>query len=99
MPETSPPKSGKRVLILLLKLVLVAAINLIGVFVIAKLLPLPKGQGLAYVAHPFFALVAGMLSAVAYFILSWIWPQHERTLLAAAIGISWLISFLIFATA
>lgn len=98
MPEESNPSSGKRALILLLKLVLVAAINLIGVFVMAKLFPLPKGQGLAYVAHPFFALMGGLFTAVVYFILSWMRPRYERILLVAAIAISWLISLLIFAT-
>lgn len=94
------PKSKSRFgLMLLLKMLLVVAINIAGVFVMAKTFPLPKGQGLAYVAHPFFALVGGALAGVAYFVLSWVWKSRELLLLFLAIVASWFFSFLIFYTA
>ena len=99
MSEGAGNNKGKRGLLLLAKMLLVAALNVGSVFLVARLLPLPKGQGLAYVAHPFFALVFGLLVAVAYFILSWIWPMHERWLFIGALIASALISLLIFGTA
>lgn len=98
MTENTENK-GKRGLLLFAKMLLIAALNIGGVFLAAKLLPLPKGEGLAYVAHPFFALVFGLLAAVVYFILSWIWPVYERKLLIGALVASLLISLLIFGTA
>lgn len=99
MAENKENSTAKRGLMLLAKMLVVALLNIGGVFLVARLLPLPKGQGLAYVAHPFFALAFGLLAAVAYFILSWIWPGYERRLWIGALAASLLISLLIFGTA
>jgi hypothetical protein len=99
MTENTGNNNAKRGLMLFAKMLMVAALNIGGVFVVARLLPLPKGQGFAYVAHPFFALAFGLLAAVAYFILSWIWQKYERRLLIGALVASGLFSLLIFGTA
>lgn len=96
MPEKTGNNKGKRGLMLLAKMLLAAAINIAGVFVIAKVFPLPQGQGLAYVAHPFFALVFGLLAAAAYFIGAWVRPLFEKRAFLLAIAASWLVSLLIF---
>ena len=37
-------------------------------FVVARIFPLPKGQGLAYVAHPLWGLAGILLTSVVYVI-------------------------------
>lgn len=78
---------------------LVAVGAVVGLWAVARLWPLPKGQGLAYVAHPFWALIGGGLSAVGALIACLKQPARWGWWLAGALALTWGISALIFLSA
>jgi len=51
---------------IILKAILLLVIEVGIMLLIGQLFPLPKGQGLQYVAHPFWALVFSLLSVIPY---------------------------------
>ncbi|RMG72894.1 MAG: hypothetical protein D6722_04560 [Bacteroidetes bacterium] len=54
---------------MVLKTLVLLVLGIAGVFLAARLFPLPKGQGLAYVAHPFLALMGGVVTGIVYLIV------------------------------
>ncbi|MEM7658802.1 MAG: hypothetical protein AAF399_21945 [Bacteroidota bacterium] len=80
----------------ILKMILLLIATIMGVFLAAKLFPLPKGQGLAYVAHPFFALAGGGIISVVYLILGLTKSPGENKVFWWGLGISLAWSMLVF---
>lgn len=83
----------------LLVFLLVAGLGVAGLFAVAQWWPLPKGQGLAYVAHPFWALIGAGGAALVALLGCLTQPQRWYMWLIATTGASWLISALIFLSA
>ena len=90
---TSTPLSPGWVI---LKTVLLLVGTILGVFLAARLFPLPKGQGLAYVAHPFLALAGGGILSVVYLILGLAKSPGENKVFWWGLGISLGWSLLVF---
>lgn len=92
----SPPRTAKRLGLLFLKGIGILAINIGLLFVIAKIFPLPKGQGFQYVAHPLWAIIFGIVSAVGFVLIAFFTNNNERNVFIGAIAGSGLISLFIF---
>ncbi|MEZ4773417.1 MAG: hypothetical protein R3D00_09575 [Bacteroidia bacterium] len=86
-------------LIRLGKTALVILVSLGTLFLIAKIFPLPKNQGLAYVAHPLYALGGNLLAGIVYFILSSTRRFPDNWLFWICVGGSGLLSLVIFTMA
>lgn len=78
------------------KTVLVIVLSFGILFLVAKIFPLPKNQGLAYVAHPFYALGGNLLAGIVYFVLSVSKRFSDNWLFWICVGGSGLLSLLIF---
>ncbi len=89
----------QRIVRTMIALVLVTALGIAGVFAAAWLWPLPKGQGLAYVAHPFYALVGCGAAAIGAAVASIVYPDQWLWWTAGGLALTWCISALIFFTA
>jgi hypothetical protein len=79
--------------------VIVAALGIAGIFVAAWLWPLPQGQGFAFVAHPFFALIGCGVAALGAAVASIFYADQWVWCLIGGVGVTWTISSLIFLTA
>lgn len=80
-------------------LVVVTVLGIAGIYVSAWLWPLLRGQGFAYVAHPFFALVGCGVGAIGAAVASIFYPNHSGWWLAVGLALTWGISALIFVAA
>ncbi len=89
----------QRILKAMLILILVAGLGFGGVFAAAWMWPLPKGQGLAYVAHPFLALIGCAVAAIAAAVAGVFYPEQWGWCLAGGLALTWSISAMIFMTA
>ena len=92
---SNTPSLGLR----LLKALLVLLLSFGGLLLIAKLFPLPKGMGLQYVAHPFWAMVGIVLATIGYLISAFVRPLSESKSFWIALIASLGWSLLIFTSA
>ena len=92
----SSPRTAKRFGILFLKGIGILAINIGLLFIIAKIFPLPKGQGFQYVAHPLWALIFGLIAAVGFILVAFFTKNSEWKVFLTAVVCSGLISLYIF---
>ncbi|MEL6650167.1 MAG: hypothetical protein AAFQ87_05095 [Bacteroidota bacterium] len=67
-----------------------------SLLLVGKLFPLPKGQGLQYVAHPFWALVGSCLTVIAFVVMMARQPDRRWRWFIGAFLLSLLIHLLIF---
>lgn len=93
--HTDPPSIGVR----LLKGLIVLLLSIGGLFLIARLFPLPKGMGLQYVAHPVWALGGAALATLGYLIAAFARPIYEAKAFWMALLASLGFSLLIFTSA
>ena len=80
----------------IITLVIVAALGIAGIFAAAWLWPLPQGQGFAFVAHPFFALIGCGVAVLCAAVASYFYADQWAWCLIGGVGLSWTTSSLIF---
>ena len=81
---------------IVLKAILLLVLEVGTLMLIGRLFPLPKGQGLQYVAHPFWALVFSLLSVIIYGIGAGRNPKQQWIWFLGAFAASSAIHLLIF---
>ncbi|MEL7531023.1 MAG: hypothetical protein AAFN10_06935 [Bacteroidota bacterium] len=81
---------------IILKAFLLLLLEIGLLILISRLFPLPKGQGLQYVAHPFWALIFSLLSVIIYGVAAGRKASQQWIWFFSALGLSTAIHLLIF---
>lgn len=84
------------ILITLLKFIAIFVFTIAVIFILAKLIPPPKGtafDGLDYVLKPVFV---SLISGFIYLLVSLIKPKHEKKLFLSALLINLIYAVLLY---
>jgi len=96
MNPFSPNSSPVPIPWVFLKTFLLLVAGIAGLMLIGRLFPLPKMQGLAYVAHPAFALGGVALAGLVYLLLGLLKSPGEGKAFWWGLGASLLWSLTVF---
>ena len=81
---------------IILKAILLLALEIGLMWIISQVFPLPKGQGLQYAAHAFWALLFSLITVIVYAIGAGLRPPKQWIWFFSALGISVGLHLLIF---